>query len=188
LARRSIYLAALLVMLSLAFLAAASAAQDDDGTTPPPPPCPANAKQKTLRAGTTPDGAPLYFRFCGRARFTAQFDDNTIRVRGFCDRPTVPADDPTTAYRWLLSGLITNGPASSAGLGVELVLEGPSAVRAGVVQVIDGEFQVPGVDSALDGTAIVGKGWQHGHFWVKARNATPESFNGVTITGSWACR
>jgi hypothetical protein len=56
------------------------------------------------------------------------------------------------------------------------------------VQIIDGIFQIPGIESALDGTAVVGKGWQRGHFWVTARNTEPQSFSGVTITGSWDCR
>jgi hypothetical protein len=187
--RRSLPLAALLVTLSLAVLATASAAPNEKGTTPLPPACPANGKQAVLSTGTTPDGAPLYFRFCGRARFTAQFNGNTIRVRGFCDpRPTFPTNEPTTAYRWLQGGLFTNGTPGPAVRGLALVLSGPKPVRAGVVPIIDGIFQVPGIDAALDGTAVVGKGWQRGHFWVTARSSAPESFNGVTITGSWACR
>jgi hypothetical protein len=184
------YLAALAVMLALVFLGSVSAAATDDDTTPIPPACPPHGKQAVLNTGTTPDGqAPLYFRFCGRARFTASFGADTIRVRGFCDaRPTVPTSEPTTAYRWLQGGLIKNGPATPAVRGLALVLSGPNPPRAGVVRIIDGIFQVPGIDSALDGTAVVGKGWQRGHFWVTARSSAPQSFDGVTITGSWDCR
>jgi hypothetical protein len=186
--RRSIYLEGLLAMLGLVFLAAASAAPNDGSGTPAPPTCPANSKEKALFAGTTPDGqAPLYIRWCGRARLTAQFGDQTIRVRGFCDpRPTIPTNDPTRAFYWLQGGLLTNGPP--VGRAVGLVLAGPNSVPAGVARVVDGEVQIPGIAAALDGISVVGKGWQRGYFWVRARGATPDSANGVTITGSWTCR
>jgi hypothetical protein len=191
--RRSIYLAGSFVPLCLVFFAAASAAQNDDATAPKPPTCPASAKPKAVERGKNPDGTALFTRYCGRARFVAKVGAKTIRVRGFCGHiypnEYVSVGDNTSSVRWLNGGLSTDWRTTPVGYGLGLVLNGTVSRQEGVLKVDDGEFQMPGVSGALDGTAIAeGTSWQRGHFAVKLRGASPESFNGTIITGSWTCQ
>lgn len=60
-------------------------------------------------------------------------------------------------------------------------------MRAGVLAVETGEIQTPDNTVWVDGIAVVKKGWQRGHFWLRGYDLGSESPNGMTITGHWNC-
>jgi hypothetical protein len=128
----------------------------------------------TAKTGRCPGSKPGWWVQCGPAHAV-------VTVRGVTHTITHGACNGPRGGR-LDFGIYSPRGVRHVGLGLRL-----ERVRAGTVEVTDGELEVvPGIRVALSGTARVDRGFGSGTFSVHGRRADGRRIGG-TIDGSWAC-
>lgn len=167
--RKTVVAAVALVVLAAAFAAVAAGGTHSAGGTSAGPTYP---RCSAARHGFAV--SPGFFRFCGPGRAVLRVQGKSFTFkRGRC-----------TSTRAEFGRFARDPSNYPLGRGFVLVLEHRQH-RSGPNPVIDGAYQLPGVDlnETPTGTAIIAKNLKSATFSV----VTTGPSGPITITGSWRC-